>query len=468
MATLSNLIDKNRNTIENILSQNFVNGKIEGATVAELTSELLKIVEEYGLFKKDVVTGKMWSSLNENPDEPIDLKTAETLFLTFFIDRIRIKTRSVSEDGDGGIKYKKITRAEIDILWQNISHYSTFNSRKKMYDEIPAWDGKPRVSDYMKDNYRCNDNPNFFWLFITSVIGKMHDPEKNYCPFFFDFVGQKGTGKSYGLQRLFGKKNVRDIKMTSRREDFFVNIYDGNLLVANDDECSWIGQGYDKMSYDEFKSLVTTSIDKFSRKYGQPEEHHRAFVITRSSNDVRTVFSTDERRQIIFNINLKWNDCRVKDLPDEYFQQVLAEAKDYYEKNGVYKLTDKDWLAVETQNIQSYNIETTEYHDIADFCEQLARAPGQNEKFFQTIRGQNPGELFFTWNGYDKWRQDNKRTNVDSRRFWRNLIALSKARPDILEHDPMPRYTPQNTKVKVARIRPKSESSTSEYADIGF
>lgn len=411
------------------LLQTFLSDKKIGAgTIAELTAQLTDLCFTHKLFLRDTITGLFQSRFARRP--LISESQAQTSFETHFVDKLAIKKISYKTDKEtGGVfkneTYKPVSRADMDLLWRNVKIYSVFNSRKVFYDSIPKWDGVPRIRTFMKKYYECDANPNFFLLLMTSIVGKIVSPEKNYCPYFFDIVcNSKGIGKSLLCRRLLGFKYCGFLPMTSRRDDFYVNAYDGNNVIVVDDECTWIGKGFDKITYDEFKSLVTNPIDKFSRKFQQPEEHDRCFIIMRTSNSVNTVFSTNERRQIVFECHLKEQECRILNLPDEFFQQMLAEAKDYYEKFGVYKLTEDDWKDVKDINLDNFNWETEENFAILDYVKAVRH---DVEKW-----GVKPAALKFQkekWGNYKKyceWCSTNHKRPVQNRTFWRNIAALAE------------------------------------------
>ena len=288
------------------------------------------------------------------------------IFDLHFCDRLAIKTTSYKTDKETGeqvknISYRSIRPQELKLMWKAVATYSTFNSRKEFYDAIPEWDGKGRISTFMKKYFECDTNPNFFLLLMTCLVAKF-SPRNDYCPYFFDIVAKtKGIGKSLLCRRLLGGKYCGFLNFAvGRRDDFFVNAYDGNNAIVVDDECTWVSnsRATGKITTDEMKTLVSSPVDKFSRKFGQPEEHQRSFIIMRTSNDVNQVYATNERRQIVFECHLQEQECRILDLPDEFFQQMLAEAKVYYRTHhGVYQLTDSDKLEVKETNLDNYNWE---------------------------------------------------------------------------------------------------------------
>jgi predicted P-loop ATPase len=208
-----------------------------------------------------------------------------------------------------------------------------------------------------------------------------------------------------------------------------VNAYDSNSAIVVDDECTWVStkgnKGFGTINNEEFKNIVTNATDMFSRKHMNPEEHARSFIIIRTSNDVNQVYSTNERRQIIFQCNLAEQECRILNLPDEFFEQMLAEAKDYYVKHGGrYQLTDDDKLEIKETNLNNYNVETKENFAIMGYIKDARANPDlwcvklQASKF--------RGEKWGNYQKYAEWCEENKKPSLSHRPFWRSVSALSE------------------------------------------
>lgn len=415
----------------NILQPLLENKKIGEGTVAELSMKVLDICKANKLFERDVITGLFRSVFSKRP--LISAERAEMIFDLHFCDRLAIKTTAYKTDKETGeqirnTNYRTIRPQELKLMWKAVATYSTFNSRKEFYDAIPEWDGEERISTFMKKYFECDTNPNFFLLLMTCLVAKF-SPRNDYCPYFFDIVAKtKGIGKSLLCRRLLGGKYCGFLNFAvGRRDDFFVNAYDGNNAIVVDDECTWVSsvKATGKISTDEMKTLVSTPVDKFSRKFGQPEEHDRSFIIIRTSNDVNQVYATNERRQIIFECHLQEQECRILDLPDEFFQQMLAEAKVYYKKHhGVYQLTDNDKLEVKTANLNNYNWETKENFAILGYVKAVRAEP---DKWGANLVAQKfSKEKWGTYQKYTEWCDVNRKPCLQARAFWRAVSALAE------------------------------------------
>lgn len=414
----------------NILQPLLEGKKIGAGSIAELTSQLINICRANNLFVRDIMTGLYKSIFARKP--LISAEQAKTIFETHFWDKLAVKTPSWTTDKSSGetvqtIKYHEIKPQELNLLWRNVGLYCTFNSRKEFFDSIPEWDGEERIATFMKKYFNCDTNPNFFLLLMTCIVAKF-SPHNDYCPYFFDIVAEeKGIGKSYLCKRLVDNKYVGFLKMSRNRgmSDFFVDAYDGNNAIIVDDEATWCGSGPDKISYDELKTLVTSPQDKFSRKNQQPEEHDRSFIIIRTSNFVQQVFATNERRQIIFECHLENYECRIKDLPDSFFDQMLSEAKAYYIKNhGIYRLTDDDRFEIKESNLNNYNWETKENYAILDYIKAVRN---NNEKYGTLLAAQKfSSDRWGSHKKYTEWCDEHHKPALPARAFWRAVSALAE------------------------------------------
>lgn len=411
--------------------QPMLEGKKVGAgSIAELTNQLVGLCHVNKLFVRDTVTGLYKSVFARKP--LISEYQAEIIFETHFWDKLAIKIVSYSTDKETGeqikkMRYREVKPNELKLLWRNIGLYSVFNSRKEFYDNIAQWDGVPRIVTFMKKYFECDTNPNFFLLLMTSIVAKF-SPRNDYCPYFFDIVSKsKGIGKSFLCRRLIPAKYCGFLTMATRSEDdFYVNAYDGNNVIVVDDECTWVGKGVGKIDMEKFKRMVTNPQDKFSRKFQNPELHDRSFIIVRTCNDVNQVYATNERRQIIFECHLKEQECRIKesDLPDSFFEQMLAEAKVYYEKHGVYQLTDNDRIEVKESNLNNYNWETPENYLILEYIDAVRKEP---EKWgVQPVAQKFHSRWWGSHKNYCSFCDFRHKTPMQSRAFWRSVSALAE------------------------------------------
>lgn len=411
---------------------------------AEAADRIKDAIEQHTLVQYDTITGNYRMTSAEGT-KIFPENQAKSIFTLVLSECVRVK---MGESVDA--RTRRLNKNEMESVWELTKTGNPFDSRKDELYALPAWDGKPRMDNFMKDYFECDCDPGLFRLFLTSVIAKWDNP-KVPVDYFFDFVSEgKGNGKSTLFAHLFGERAL-DYKLGARKEDLFVAAYGSGALVVLDDECNWIGKGFDQFTYDEFKSLVTTKRDTFSRKFCQPETHDRSFIIVRTSNEPRSVFSIDERRQILFNIGLPADECRHWNMSEEDRLQLLSEAREFYLQNGKrpYELTTEQKQETRRANMDNYDTDTAEYQNILKFIRLLKNDLSFRAKY--EIHSAGEDEVYVAWFKYADWCKDEHIECADSRRYNRQIRAIAAQYPDLLMYYDKKRNI-NGTAMKVARI----------------
>lgn len=404
--------------------------KFVGEDYVDISLQLKNYIQENQMAGFDEATGLGYVCIGTKKYFSLTLKQMKTKLSLFFGDKLFLK----STESSGRVKLNKIPTSDREPIFEDVIENIIYNSREKIYSDIPRWDGIERITSFMKNYYACDTNPNFFWLFMTSLVGMVKNPAGTYCPYFFDFVSQeKGVGKTLLLKKLSHGWFVFMSKGRSI-DDLYVNAYSQNALIAIDDECFISDPDNGKgVSYDFWKQFVTADKDVFSRKNMQPESHPRSFIVCRTSNKVKTGYAVNERRQIIFESTLGKEDCRILNLPDSFFEQLLAEAKVYYEKNGVYRLTDEDKKSIEIQQLKYYNGEKNSYLDVKEYIEWARTKAGSgytDDKSKECLLKSNQISTGFgiNWKTYRNWCMYNDKPQSQiwaSQTFWNCVEAVS-------------------------------------------
>lgn len=404
--------------------------KFVGEDYVDISLQLKTYLKENKMAGFDEATGLGYVKVGNSSYENLTLKQMKTKLSLYFGDKIFLKT----SESNGRVKLTKVPTADRDPIFEEVIENIRYNSRVEIYQNIPKWDGIERITYFMKNYFLCDTNPNLFWLFMTAVVGMIKNPYEVYCPYFFDFVSEaKGVGKTLLLKKI---SNGWFVFMSKGRslDDLYVNAYSQNALITIDDECSISdpedGHG---ISYDFWKQFVTADKDVFSRKNMQPEMHRRSFVVCRTSNKVKTGYATDERRQIIFESTLSKDDCRILDLPNSFFEQMLAEAKVYFERNGIYKLTDEDRRSIELQQLKYFNSEKNSYIDIKeyiDWARNKALSGYQDDKAKDCLLKSDKISTGYgiNWRTYRNWCMYNNKSSSQvwaSMTFWNCISAIA-------------------------------------------
>lgn len=413
--------------VDDAIDEQEIEGIIVGRDLHDVTCNVISYIKRTRHVEYDICTGNYVTNLKMSHKEALSQREMWTYFRIYYKDKIRYWR----ENKDREMIYVPLSEEDLKSIFDAISMHCTINSRIGDYDAIPAWDGVSRISTFLKQYYDCDARPTFFWLFMTSIVGKLKDPENCYVPFFFDLVGEKGTGKSLFFNRILGPKYSIHVEVGSRAEDLLVSIYSKGAVIAVDDECKLTdGKGFNVWSEDKLKAFVTEQEDVFSRKYQNVERHPRGFVLCRTSNQVRGATDADERRQIIFHSKLEARDCRIlpDKVPNEFFRQLLAEAKDYYEKNGVYKLTDEDWKAVAEQQAEYTDDENKFACELNKFLSDIFEDIKHDRHVYCSKKRVDDACYVTTWNHYNAWVEDKKAYGepMSGKFFWKNIRAIEQ------------------------------------------
>lgn len=249
--------------------------------------------------------------------------------------------------------------------------------------------------------------------------------------YFANGVLVHNCGKTLLFKRLMGEKFMTTIVPSQREDDICTNIYSKGALIALDDECLLTqGKGFSVWTEDKLKAFVTQSEDVFARKFQNVEYHPRGFVLCRTSNFVKSATDTDERRQIIFESNLPPRECRIKPdrLSDRYFEQMRAEAKEYYEKNGLYQLKPEDWRAIEIQQSEYVDDENIFISETKEYLFEVFNHIKLNDNKYYSNLIMRPEETVVTWETYRKWVMDKNAYGkpMSGALFWKNIRSIGQ------------------------------------------
>ena len=415
-----------------------------GEDYVDLSMKLKDFLITTKMFGFDEATGLGYCNTPEKLDNGLSVKELKQKMILYLGDKLFI----ANKDGDGRIKStSRVPVADRDALFEEIKECVRFNSRVDIYRNIPKWDGIERINTFLSTYYACDTNPNLFWLFMTTLVGMIANPAKTYCPYWFDFVSQeKGVGKTLLLKKLSHGFFVFMSKGRST-DDMYVNAYSENAIIMVDDECAQSDPEHGNgISYDLWKQFVTSDKDTFSRKNQQPETHPRSFIVCRTSNKVKTGYAVNERRQIIFESRLGQNECKILDLPDSFFDQLMAEAKVYYENHDhqPYKLTEEDKETIRIQQMLYFDTERDAYTSVKDYINSVRvklNSPSpdyESDGWFVRTKFASTGYAL-TWNTYRKWVATKTGNRVyASQTFWSCVDAIATRTGLVTKKQPMP------------------------------
>lgn len=404
-----------------------IEGLILGKNLLDLAINVVDYIKRSGLMSYDICTGNYSCSLRLADKDLMSQVDMYNYFRLYFKDKVRYWYKNE----EGKTVLKPVSELDLKNIFELVTKQCTHNSRLAVYEAIPKWDGVPRLNTFLKIYLDCNAKPEFFLLLMTGLMGKLKEPEKCYVPFFFDLCGNKGVGKSLLFRRLMGERFVTTIVPSQREDDVCTNIYSKGALIALDDECLLTqGRGFSVWTEDKLKAFVTQQEDVFARKFQNVEYHPRGFILCRTSNFVKSATDTDERRQIIFESNLPPRECRIKpnQLSDRYFEQMRAEAKEYYEKNGLYQMKPEDWRAIEVQQAEYVDDENIFISEIKEYLMEVFNNIKLNTGKYYTYLLAKPDETVVIWETYRKWVMDKNAyaKPMSGLMFWKNIRSIGQ------------------------------------------
>ena len=418
-------IDRYIQEDEERIEEEEIEGNIVGKDLLDLSVNVMDYIARSNIIQYDICTGLYHTTLRLAHKDMLSQLEMWNYFRIYFKDRARYWT----QNKDGETKLKPVSDIDLRSIFDFISQHCQYNSRVDVYNAIPQWDGTYRIKHFLKTYFDCDAPAQFFLLLMTAIVGKLKEPDKCYCPFFFDMCGNKGTGKTLLFKRLLGEKYFTTIIPSQREDDVCTNIYSKNAVIALDDECLLTqGKGFTVWSEDKLKSFVTLSEDVFARKFQNVEYHPRGFVLCRTSNFVRSATDTDERRQIIFESRLPARKCLIYDLPQEYFDQMLAEAKYYYERHGIYKLTEDDWAMIAEQQAEYIDTENIYTAEINEFLHDVFVGINKEDRKYYEVIYKEKKMYVTTWDFYTKWKLDKHpyQNPMMGGMFWKNIRTVAQ------------------------------------------
>lgn len=326
--------------------------------------------------------------------ENVNETDARTEFLKMFSGRCYQKKSAVDISNNPKQTLTEFTDKSIDRTFNIAAKINVYNSRDKFYDDIPKWDGVERIKTFLKDAYECNAKPELFKFFLLKTLSMIKDPAHTYCPFWFDWVGEQGVGKTYLSEWLLGgdDKYVKKLEINRMGDDWKYIPYKTGAVLAVDDECKLTlnENKFKRVSIEEWRSYVSNRSETVRGAYGREEVRQRTFLVMRTSNKQAISESRGERRQIIFESDLPRDGCRLADtltydqqsesnpllnnvgkFNKFYAQQILAEGKYLLETEGGYELSSDDRESQYEVQEEHMDITDERYIEYEEFIEQL-------------------------------------------------------------------------------------------------
>lgn len=227
-----------------------------------------------------------------------------------------------------------------------LSEKNKFNSLTKWFQELPQWDGVPRIDNWLITHFGCEDkelNHIIGRKWLISGVARALNPGCNVKGCLV-LQGKTNAGKSYALRSICPvedmfcdtSSDLGDIKKTAE-------IYSGKFIIEMAELSS-----LNKSDMSAVKNFLTMQVDTYRKSYGRlPVDEKRMAIYAGTTNDIQ--FLTDTTGNVRF-----WC-CKVADQIDvpaiqRDKLQLWAEAKHYYLQNASWTLTSEEIDLLEESN----------------------------------------------------------------------------------------------------------------------
>ncbi|WP_273752845.1 VapE domain-containing protein [Leuconostoc mesenteroides] len=224
-------------------------------------------------------------------------------------------------------------------LYDAISMTASQHVFSSVYDwiESKSWDGGKRLWDIGSKVFGVDDPAvnRAIGIWVINLVGGAYGVDTGKFQYTLDIIGNQGTGKTSFLKRLGDIYYTDQFMSFTKKDDFEIMMKN---LIVNDDEMQVTEFSKDKI----FKKFVSTSEFSYRPAYGRNNvTKKRHFVIARTTNDSSYLTDIGGNRRIIPVI---LNDAKIKtpayELTDDWYENVLGEAKEYYIDHAINTIDD--------------------------------------------------------------------------------------------------------------------------------
>lgn len=283
-------------------------------------------------------------------------------------------------------------REFIDSAVLNVARRRIFNPVKERIESVD-WDGVPRVKYFFHKLLGCENSIytcEVSQMFLTGLIGRVYKPGIKFdnVPVL---IGPQGIGKSTVARRLLPDAFTdTPISFGKTQEDYRMLKY---LCVVEIPEL----QGLKQTDINRIKGFLSASYDMCRELYKTHKRQlrHNVFIATGNSKAFLSDFGV-ERRFYPLNCGEYVVEEHPMDVSDNYFLQVLAEAKILFQNNGI--MFPSRTTSEKLEEIQfDFKEEDVERELINEFLDEFP-APDCWKRYNLSERK----KYYNIWKGYEK------------------------------------------------------------------
>lgn len=300
-------------------------------------------------------------------------------------------------------------REFIDSAVLNVARRRIFNPVKERIESVD-WDGAPRVKYFFHKLLGCENSiytREVSQMFLTGLMGRVYKPGIKFdnVPVL---IGPQGIGKSTVARRLLPDAFTdTPISFGKTQEDYRMLKY---VCVVEIPEL----QGLKKSDINRVKGFLSASHDTYRELYKTHKRQlrHNVFIATGNSKAFLGDFGV-ERRFYPLNCGENVVDEHPMDVSDDYFLQILAEARLLFYQYGI--MFPSRTTSEKLEEIQfDFKEEDVERELINEFLDEFP-APDCWNRYTLSERK----KYYNMWKGYEK----------ETREYWdatgENLVTVT-------------------------------------------
>ena len=300
-------------------------------------------------------------------------------------------------------------REFIDSAVLNVARRRIFNPVKERIESVD-WDGAPRVKYFFHKLLGCENSiytREVSQMFLTGLMGRVYKPGIKFdnVPVL---IGPQGIGKSTVARRLLPDAFTdTPISFGKTQEDYRMLKY---VCVVEIPEL----QGLKKSDINRVKGFLSASYDMCRELYKTHKRQlrHNVFIATGNSKAFLGDFGV-ERRFYPLNCGENVVEQHPMDVSDDYFLQILAEARLLFYQYGI--MFPSRTTSEKLEEIQfDFKEEDVERELINEFLDEFP-APDCWNRYTLSERK----KYYNMWKGYEK----------ETREYWdatgENLVTVT-------------------------------------------
>ena len=300
-------------------------------------------------------------------------------------------------------------REFIDSAVLNVARRRIFNPVKERIESV-EWDGVPRVKYFFHKLLGCENSiytREVSQMFLTGLMGRVYKPGIKFdnVPVL---IGPQGIGKSTVARRLLPDAFTdTPISFGKTQEDYRMLKY---VCVVEIPEL----QGLKKSDINRVKGFLSASYDMCRELYKTHKRQlrHNVFIATGNSKAFLGDFGV-ERRFYPLNCGENVVEQHPMDVSDDYFLQILAEARLLFYQYGI--MFPSRTTSEKLEEIQfDFKEEDVERELINEFLDEFP-APDCWNRYTLSERK----KYYNMWKGYEK----------ETREYWdatgENLVTVT-------------------------------------------